>query len=551
MRKLLLTVICMVSILFTNISFADEFEYPRIIFKNQTEITKVKAGDSFELTLNVQNAGDQAARDIYITQASKDAPIYWETAVDTYTIYRMSAGFSREIKLELRVKETADNGIYALPFNIKYSNYYGTDYTTEQTVYFEVIEELAKPLLIVREIDTNPAIVTADSENTLSFELYNRGDLVARRVKMTLKGLSKDGFMVKDAIDTKYFDYIEAGKGKNIKFDLLVSENIPKGTNELSVQLEYFDQDNKSYTDTKSIYINKVQGKEENSGKGTPKLIISSYDANPNSVIAGNAVEFTFTVKNTHSVKKITNMKATINPDEATFVIEGGSNSFYVPELMAQEEYIKSVRLRTKQDTLSRAYPVVISFDYEDADGNAFTASETINLSVVEKSKLSINNVSGPFEMYQGNTGYVSFEYYNMGKATISNLNVTVEGDYTAKNESTYIGNVDAGKGSFSEVEVVATTPGDAKGKLVFSFEDSSGNVIRTEKEFSGFVYEDMPVMDMVDPGMMEMPMVEPEEEGMPWWQYVLIGLGSCLVTLIVVRIITIKVMMKKIEDEI
>ncbi|MBP3284196.1 MAG: hypothetical protein J6M02_01710 [Clostridia bacterium] len=551
MKKLMLAVLCMMSLIFTNVSFADDYEYPRIIFKNQTEITKVKAGDSFELTLTVQNAGDEAARDIYITQASKDAPIYWETAVDTYTIYRMSAGFSKEIKLELRVKETADNGIYALPFNIKYANYYGNEYTTEQTVYFEVVEELAKPLLIVRNIDTNPAIVTADSENTLSFELYNRGELVARRVKMTLKGLSKDGFMVKDAIDTKYFDYIDAGKGKNIKFDLLVSENIPKGTNELSVELEYFDQDNKSYTDSKSIYINKVQGKEGDSGKGTPKLIISSYDANPNSVVAGNAVEFTFTVKNTHASKKITNMKATINPDEATFVIEGGSNSFYVPELAAQEEYTKTIRLRTKQDTLSRAYPVVIAFDYEDAEGTAFTASETINLAVVEKSKLSINNVSGPYELYQGNSGYVSFEYYNMGKATISNLNVTVEGDYTAKNESTYIGNVDAGKGSFSEVEVVANVPGEAKGKLIFSFEDSSGNVIKTEKEFSGYVYEDMPMNNFDDSNMPEMPMVEPEEEGMAWWQLLLIGLGSCLVTLIIVRFITIKIMMKKIEDEI
>jgi len=551
MKKIFLIVFYMMVLLFTNISLAEDYEYPRVIFKNQTEITQVKAGDSFELILTVQNAGDLSARDIYITQASKDAPIYWETAVDTYTIYRMAAGYSKEIKLNLRVKETADNGIYALPFNIKYASYSGNEYTNEQTVYFEVIEELAKPLLIVREIDTNPSIVTADSENILSFELYNRGDLIARRVKMTLKGLSKDGFMVKDAIDTKYFDYIEAGKGKNIKFDLLVSENIPKGTNELSVELEYFDQDNKSYTDTKSIYINKVQGKEGDSGKGTPKLIISSYNASPNSVIAGNAVDFTFTVKNTHSSKKITNMKATINPDEATFVIEGGSNSFYVPLLVAQEEYTKTVRLRTKQDTLSRAYPVVISFDYEDIDGKSFTASETINLSVVEKSKLSINNVSGPFEMYQGNSGYVSFEYYNMGKATISNLNVTVEGDYTPKNESTYIGNVDAGKGSFSEVEVVATTPGDAKGKLVFSFEDSSGNVIRTEKEFSGFVYEDMPVTDFENPGMMEMPMIEPEAEGMPWWQLVLIGLGTCLVTFIIVRFITIKVMMKKIEDEI
>ena len=50
--------------------------------------------------------------------------------------------------------------------------------------------------------------------------------------------------------------------------------------------------------------------------------------------------------------------------------------------------------------------------------------------------------------MYVGNTGYISFEYYNKGKATISNLRVTVEGDYSPVGE-VYIGNVDAGKGSY------------------------------------------------------------------------------------------------------
>ena len=71
------------------------------------------------------------------------------------------------------------------------------------------------------------------------------------------------------------------------------------------------------------------------------------------------------------------------------------------------------------------------------------------------------------------------------------------------------------------------------------------------KRAFSGFVFEDMPAEEPVDIPV-DMPgMIEPEKEGMPWWQITLIGLGCFVITLFVVRAITIKVMMKKIEEEI
>ena len=109
---LLLSVVCLLNL---GVSFADsdyEVEYPRVIFENNTRIQKVKAGDSFEADIVVKNVGDQYAKDVTITNASKDAPIYWETAVDTYTIKRLSTSMKKEIKLKLRIKETADVGIF-------------------------------------------------------------------------------------------------------------------------------------------------------------------------------------------------------------------------------------------------------------------------------------------------------------------------------------------------------------------------------------------------------------------------------------------------------
>lgn len=553
MRKFFSMFLGILLIIGMSTSLAEEFEaeYPKIIFENKTDVMKVKAGETVDFKVIVKNVGDNGAKYITITNSDKNAPVYWETAVDTYTIYRMSAGTKREIDISLKVKETADVGTYPLEFNITYSNFYGTEYSNKQTIYFEVIKEYSKPLILVRNVCTNPEVVTSNSESKLEFELYNTGDLDARRVKLTLKGLSKDGFMIKDSIDNRYFDELLGKESKNVKFDLLVSENIPKGTNAIDVQLNYFDQENKEYTDTKTIYINNVVGKEKNTGKGTPKIIISSYNTDPVTVTAGKTVSFEFTLKNTHNEKIIKNMKAVVGSEDGTFSLEGGSNSFYVSELKPQEEYSKVFYLRAKTDALSRAYPITIDFDYEDVDGNAYTATEKINIPVVEKTDLSIDNINGPYEMYVGNTGYISFEYYNKGKATISNLTVTVKGDYSPVNQTNYIGNVEAGSGSYSEIEVRADVDGQAKGTLVFSFEDSSGNVKTIERAIEGMVFGEMPTYED-DPGMMEMPMPEvPEKVLMEWWKLTLIGLGSFLVTMFIVRFITIKIMMKKLEDEI
>ena len=194
--------------------------------------------------------------------------------------------------------------------------------------------------------------------------------------------------------------------------------------------------------------------------------------------------------------------------------------------------------------------PVTIDFDYEDSEGDAHTTTEKINIPVVEKTDLSIDNINGPYEMYVGNTGYISFEYYNKGKATISNLSVTIEGDYSPVNATNYIGNVEAGNGSYSEIEVRADVDGQAKGTLIFSFEDSSGNVKTIKRAVEGMVFGEMPTFEP-DPGMMDMPIIEPEVEQLEWWKLLFIGLGTFLVTMFIIRFITIKIMMKKLEDEI
>ena len=141
-----------------------------------------------------------------------------------------------------------------------------------------------------------------------------------------------------------------------------------------------------------------------------------------------------------------------------------------------------------------------------------------------------------------------------MGKARVSNLTASVEGDFTAVQSINYIGNLEAGNSDYYDIMVTPNKEGELQGTLVLVFEDSSGKQIEVRKEFTSYamspiVSDDNP---SVDPGIYEPIMDEPaEEEKMVWWQIALCGFGSFIITFIITKIITTKIVRKKLEDEI
>ena len=102
---------------------------------------------------------------------------------------------------------------------------------------------------------------------------------------------------------------------------------------------------------------------------------------------------------------------------------------------------------------------------------------------------------------------------------------------------------------------VTPNKEGELYGILVLSFEDSSGKQIEVKKEFTGYAMAQFNPDDNMntDPGIYDPIMNEPieEEVQMSWWQIALCGFGSFLVTFIIVKIITTKIVRKKLEDEI
>ncbi|MBQ8299805.1 MAG: hypothetical protein IJX99_08155 [Clostridia bacterium] len=531
---------------------------PRIIFVEDEEMPKVAAGEELKLLITYKNDSSHSAKNIRITPSFEEVPLVYERPVAYERILSLRPDKEDKASFNLKVADDAKVGVYGLKFKLEFENQRDETYTSEATVHFNVYKEKVKPIVAISNISTGEAPVSAGGNFKLTFDVSNNGEVKADNVEILITGQSEDKFMVVDSNDYKYIGTLESNQKIHQEFDINVSDKISKGNNTIGVDIKYKDTSGNELSTQKTIYVLDVKSEneveEEDETAATPKIIISSYMTNPNTIVAGNDFSFSFTVKNTSKEKRLRNMKITISSQDGAFIITKGSNTFYVEEILQDDSVTKIIDLKAKQSLTSNSYPVIIDFDYEDYSGKQYAESETINIPVTEYSKLVINSVM-PGQGYTGSNTSLSFDYVNMGKATVSNLTASVEGDYTCVQSINYIGNLEPGNSDYYDIEVIPSKSGTNYGVLVLSFEDSSGRIVEVKKDFEGFAMEE-PVFEdpgIMDPGVINPGMMEPLEtkEPIETWVIVLSGLGSFMITFIISKLITTKIVRKKLEDEI
>lgn len=288
-----------------------------------------------------------------------------------------------------------------------------------------------------------------------------------------------------------------------------------------------------------------------------PKLIVSKYEFSKKPITAGEEFEMSLTFFNTNKTKKVTNIKIFLTSDAAqapegqgtassggnVFTPVDSSNTFYIDEIAPKSYVTKSIKLAADATAAAKNYTMVANFEYEDTQGNEFTAKELIGIPVTQSSRLSSSSVHMDDAIFAGQPTSVGLDFYNTGKVTLYNLFVSFEGDLKTEGTGEYfVGNFQSGSQDSYEVTLTPDAPGTAKGKIVFTYEDAAGNPKREEKEIEMNVEE----MQMPNPeDMGEMPQ---EIDERPFYLKPLfyIGLPLLLIALIVVIVVVKKRKKKK-----
>lgn len=239
-----------------------------------------------------------------------------------------------------------------------------------------------------------------------------------------------------------------------------------------------------------------------------PRVIVTGFDTNPAEVHAGSDFTLTIHLKNTSKKTKVQNMlfeleAPTEGTDEQTsapaFLPTSGSNSIYLDGIKADGTADISITLNAKADLLQKPYSINLSMKYEDSQATQIDSSSSISIPVKQDARFEFSEFEiSPQTIEVGGEANVMCSLYNLGRIKLYNAKARFEGNGIKKQEI-FIGNVEAGAtGSIDAMlQGEKVTNGNSKITMTLSYEDESGNISETTKDFELEVTEAVDDSDM------------------------------------------------------
>jgi hypothetical protein len=316
---------------------------------------------------------------------------------------------------------------------------------------------------------------------------------------------------------------------------------------------EYLDVMGMKATQTFTVYVTVTDGQNpvdpnarpEKETVEKPELFISSCVINPNSV--GGGEEFTVEV----NVENIGSLRAQSVRLTYSGVDSGGviplapldsNNSTHLENMGAGEHQSLSFKLKADADALAGNQPFTITLDYLDAYGGIYGSSRQFFVLVTQPAKMSYDPISPPKTVEAGKTMTLPANVFNMGKSTLRNVTIAVQGVGLFPASSVFLGDILPGQsgngeiivfvGMLSMTEGYTESYGRTNGVYSITYYDDAGEEHLTEVKFS---------LDITE------PVIEGEEDAtemtqqpvFQWWVAVLVSFA--LIAIVVAFIVLSK----------
>ncbi len=465
----------------------------------------VNAGSKMQVSFNLSNLGDLEAKGVKVSiEGLEKDKFTLSSGVDSFYFDSIKGNEKKNLVLSLLADDSMESGNYSLGVKMEYTDQRNKVHSNSTSFFINVQGGSKSSNIALDNITVMPQQVKANENFLLSFDVNNQGKSNAKNVKLTVKG---DEGIISKSPDVRIIEGLAAGEHKKLEYMLYANSEAKTQNYNIMITLEYEEAEK---PDTKHT-VTQYAGVFVNGGnsKITPKIIISNYNFEPKVVRAGEEFQLDLVFMNTSLNKEVKNVKiylTGIDSDKEgniVFTPVGSSNTFFVDAIKPKGTASRGITMYTIPDAQPKYYNITANIEYQDEDGTEYKAEELIGIPVIQQSKLDASEISIMPEAYIGQPFPVSLQYYNKGKTKLSNLMIKLEGDFQIENGEAFIGNFESGSSDYFEAMVTPMKPGQTAGKVVFSFEDPSGDEFTYEREFTVNAME-MPPMEM--PGEMPQP---------------------------------------------
>jgi hypothetical protein len=488
----------------------------------------IEPGVKNGIVLYLKNAGTLAAKDVRVVLSGfSNTGIVLENEVDTKSIRMIEAGGTQMISYQIATGPNATSEMKTLKATIVYGDGYGNEYTEETELYFEV-EGLDTTGLSLAISDVKyPTSLKENQTFDVTFNVENTGKLDIAQTEVSVEYPS--GFVAKTPAKKVVTDF-KAGTTQNYSVKLMATSDLNAQNVDGWIKVSYYAKgDSAENKQTISEYLGFFIETAEEGSK--PKLIIDRYEYGDENVLAGEPYTLKLFIKNTSNSESTRNIKVTLSSEDSVFTPVDSSSSFFINSIRPGAVYEHDIVLKTKIDASVKIYAMTVKMEYEDGSGNAYDATETpysetenLSIAVAQPVRLETADVVVPWEIYLGQPFYIEQEFYNMGKSTMYNTMVKLEGVESSEG-SYFVGNFDAGSSDYFSAQAYANEEGSYEGKLVYSFEDALGNVSTQEFPFSYTVQAPMEMNFDENPMGEEFPVEGDMEQGNNMTKPVIVGL--------------------------
>ncbi len=524
----------------------------------------IAKNSSQKVTLTLSNGGALTAKDVEISLS--DFAMEGFTLEEDYaTKYIGDIGAGQRALVEFNLKAMPQAaGMATLTAKINYNDLSGKAYSNQSQLFISTGGlQLSSDVEV--EFERDQYNISAGQTIDVVVRVRNKSERQIDDLKLNVQAENLQ--MMSTYL--KIIESIAAGETRSYSFSIAANETTAQNTYPLRAEVSGVGK-----ADGDQIFaVAGITVKEANDRKGKPRVTIDGYDYGGDAVLAGKQFPLTVKFKHTSASMGIKNVKAVYQSDENTFIPVDASNAIFIEKIDAAATVEKTVMVKTKNDAMPKTYTLDFIINYEDQYGNAYDAKdnpyeekERISINLKQENRLEISPFMVPDGVMVGEPINLDINFFNMGKSTMYNMLVTMEGNFEARDATSYVGNFEPGKSEYYSAMIVPTEPGEAGGKIIFSYEDSNGEKESVEKELKFTVMEG----GMGDEGMFPDEMKPDFEGGMPEdgfmpgeeggsiakWQWIV---GAVVLLIIIVAIVVLikrrnkkrKEKLLEIEDEV
>lgn len=414
--------------------------------------------------------------------------------------------------------------------------------------------------------DTNGTI-QANQTFTLNLDLKNSGAADARDVVVTFNSAQ---VLPKDTGGVQSIGNLAAGELADVSQKMVGAADLPGGAATVSVTVSYTDPNGTPYSGSFSVTLGataSATSTPQYSGPyntATPtmtsraQLVVSSYTADLDPLEPGAIFNLKLDARNLGSgdARAVTLVLGggTVDTSSGTPVpnsgVQGGggdltkfaplgsSNLYYLGDIPAGSNYTATMKLVVNVDTAPGAYPLKLSFIYNDKNNVQRVDDQVVTLLVYALPRAEVSFYRETGDLFAGQPNVLPLQVTNIGRksAVLGNMKVTVAGEAgegaEVQNGSGLVGSLDAGSTFPLDVTVIPQKAGKLDVNVVVTYTDDF-NQVREVKQTLTVNVQEAPVMEpSLGPDGKPIPTMPVEQPETFWDQVVralkgLVGLGS------------------------